>query len=47
MEFLFSYDKFLQEKILLRSLLPSTPSPLQPKNPPEKVCTLPNNHHSM
>ena len=45
-EFLFPHDKFLQEKILPRSPLPSTPQPNQ-ENPPEIVCTLPNNHYCM
>ena len=43
MEIFFPHDKFLHGKIS-----PHTPSPQplpQPKNPPESVCTLPNNHY--
>ena len=45
MEIFFPHDKFLDGKlpkhILLFSTLP------QPKNPPENVCTIPNNHYYM
>ena len=43
-EFLFPHDIFLQGKILSHSPLSSTP-PQNQKNPPENVCTLPNNHY--
>ena len=46
MEIFFPHDKFLQEKFPQHIPLFSPSSP-QPKNPPENVCTLPNNHYYM
>ena len=49
MKFLFSHNKFLKGKILLRSPLLSTLTPHLPKqkNPPEKACKLQSNHYCM
>ena len=40
-EILFPHEKFLHGNILQRNPLP------KPKNPPENVYTLPNNHYYM
>ena len=45
MEIFFPHDKFLDEK--LPQYIPSSQPFPQPKNPPEKACTLPNNHYYM
>ena len=44
MKLFFPHDKNLQRKFPQHIPLFSTP---QPKNPPENVCTLPNNHYYM
>ena len=45
MEIFFPHDKFLQGNF--PQYIPLFPTPPQPKNPPENVCTLPDNHYYM
>ena len=46
MEIFFPHDRFLNGKFPQHIPLLPTPPPNQ-KNPPENVCTLPNNHYYM
>ena len=45
MDIFFPHDKFLHGKFPQH--IPSSQPLPQPKNPPEKVCTLPNNPYYM